>query len=321
MPTRRHLLRAAVLGAGSLPRVGRAETYPSRAVRVIVPYPPGGSTDTTARIVGERLAAELGQSFLIDNRSGAGGNLGMALASQAKPDGYTLAVATTAHAINMTLFPQLAYDTLKSFAPVALLTENPLILVANPALPARTVAELIALAQRTPGDLRYASSGNGQSTHLAVEMFCAMAGVRMVHVPYRGSAPALQDVMAGQVELMFDTSQSALPHVGRTVRALGVTSKTRLPSLPDTPTISDTLPGYEAIAWNGLVAPAGTPAEVVDRLNAAVLKVLADTDVSKRFAALGATCRPTTPAQFGGYVADEIAKWGKVVRESGAKVD
>ena len=243
------------------------------------------------------------------------------LAARAKPDGHTLAVATTAHAINATLFPRLAYDTLKDFAPVALLTESPLILVVNPALPAATVPELIALAKRKPGDLRYASSGNGQSTHLAAELFCAMAGVKMIHVPYRGSAPALQDVVSGQVELIFDTSQSALPHVGKTVRALGVTSTARLPVLPDTPTTAETLPGYEAIAWNGLMAPAGTPAGIVDRLNAAVLDVLAEPGVTGRFEALGATCRPTTPARFGAYVADEIAKWSKVVHESGAKVD
>lgn len=322
MPTRRHILQAAALGAGLLPRTGHAEAYPSRTVRVIVPYPPGGSTDITARIVGERMAAELGQRFLVDNRPGAGGNTGMDLAANAKPDGYTLAVATTAHAINMTLFTNLTYDTLKSFAPIALLTENPLILVVNPALPVRTVPELIALAKQTPGGLRYASSGNGQSTHLAAELFCSMAGVRMIHVPYRGSAPAIQDVMAGHVEMIFDSSQSALPHVeGKAVRALGVTSRTRMPSLPDTPAVADTLPGYEAIAWNGLVAPAGTPAEIVSRLNASVLTALADADVTRRFTALGATSRPTSPAQFTAYMADEITKWGKVVRESGAKVD
>lgn len=321
MPTRRRFLQAAALAAGSLPHAGHAETYPSRPVRVVVPYPPGGSTDITARVVGERLAARFGQPFLVDNRPGAGGNLGMELAARAKPDGHTLAVATTAHAINATLFPRLAYDTLKDFAPVALLTESPLILVVNPALPAATVPELIALAKRKPGDLRYASSGNGQSTHLAAELFCAMAGVKMIHVPYRGSAPALQDVVGGQVELMVDASQSALPHVGKTVRALGVTATARLPVLPDTPAIAETLPGYEAIAWNGLVAPAGTPAGIVDRLNAAVLEVLAEPGVAGRFEALGATCRPTTPARFGAYVADEIAKWAKVVHESGAKVD
>ena len=322
MPGRRHVLQAMALGAGLLPRASHAEAYPARTVRIIVPYTPGGSTDITARIVGERMMADLGQRFLVDNRPGAGGNLGMDLAAHAKPDGYTLAVATTAHAINMTLFANMTFDTAKSFAPVALLTENPLILVANPALPAETVPELIALAKQKRSALHYASSGNGQSTHLAAELFCSMAGIKMIHVPYRGSAPAIQDVMAGQVEMIFDSSQSALPHVKEgAVRALGVTSKARMPSLPDTPPIADTLPGYEAIAWNGLVAPAGTPAEIVGRLNASVLAALADADVVRRFAALGATCRSTTPAQFAAYMADEIAKWGKVVRDSGAKID
>lgn len=210
MPTRRMILQAgALLGAGIGP--ARAAGYPDHTVRVIVPYPPGGSTDITARLVGERMAAELKQRFLIDNRPGAGGNLGMDAAAHAKPDGYTLAVNTTAHAINMTLFTTMPFDTLKSFVPIALLTENPLILVVNPALPARTVPELIALARTKP--LHYASSGNGQSTHLAAELFASMAGIKMIHVPYRGSAPAIQDVMAGQVEMIFDSSQSCLPHI------------------------------------------------------------------------------------------------------------
>lgn len=323
MPTRRTLLHAAAgLGAALLPGATRAETYPSRTVRVIVPYTPGGSTDITARIVGDKMSAELGQRFLIDNRPGAGGNLGMDLAAHARPDGYTLAIATTAHAINMTLFSNLTYDTLKSFAPVALLTENPLILVVNPTLPIKTVADLITLAKQKPGGLHYASSGNGQSTHLAAELFCSMAGIRMVHVPYRGSAPAIQDVIAGQIEMIFDSSQSALPHVeDGGVRALGVTSRQRMPTLPDTPPIADTLPGYEAIAWNGLVAPAGTDPAIVNRLNGAVVHALAQPDVIKRFEDLGATCRPTTAAEFGGYMAAEIAKWGRVVQASGAKID
>ncbi len=324
MPTRRTLLQAAAgLGATALhPRAARADTYPSRTVRVIVPYTPGGSTDITARIVGDKMSTELGQRLLIDNRPGAGGNLGMDLAAHARPDGYTLAIATTAHAINMTLFTNMMFDTLKSFAPVALLTENPLMLVVNPALPVKTLPELIALAKQKPGGLHYASSGNGQSTHLAGELFCSMAGIRMVHVPYRGSAPAIQDVIAGQVDMIFDTSQSALPHAqDGGVRALGVTSLQRMPTLPATPAIADTLPGYEAIAWNGLVAPAGTDTAIVDGLNASVVRALAEPDVIKRFADLGATCRATSPAEFAAYMANEIDKWGKVVKVSGAKID
>ncbi len=323
MPTRRTLLQAgAALGISLVPRPGRAETYPSGTVRIIVPYTPGGSTDITARIVGEKLMTAFGQRFLVDNRPGAGGNLGMDLAARAKSDGYTLAVNTTAHAINMTLFTNLTFDTIRSFAPIALLTENPLILVVNPKLPVQSVAELITLAKKSPRALHYASSGNGQSTHLAAELFCSMAGIKMIHVPYRGSAPAIQDVMAGQVEMIFDSSQSALPHAqDGAVRALGVTSKARMPAIPDVPAITETLPSYEAIAWNGLVAPAGTPGAIVDRLNTATVKALAEPDVIKRFADLGATCRSTTPAEFTTYMAKEIAKWGQVVRDSGAKID
>ena len=320
MPSRRLVLGSAI--GAALPRLARAEGYPDRTVRLIVPYPPGGSTDITARIMGERMGTELGQRFLVDNRPGAGGNLGMDAAARAKPDGYTLAVNTTAHAINMTLFANMTFDTVKSFAPVALLTENPLVLVVNPAVPAATVPELIALAKAKPGGLHYASSGNGQSTHLAGELFCSMAGIRMIHVPYRGSAPAIQDVMAGQVEMIFDSSQSCLPHVqDGAVRALGVTSRGAMATLPGVPPIAATLPGYEAIAWNGLVAPAGTPAAVVDRLNASVNRALAEPDVVRRFGDLGATCRATTPAEFTAYMTREIAKWGEVVRTSGAKID
>lgn len=319
MPTRRMILQAGAL-LGTAIGTARAAVYPDHTVRVIVPYPPGGSTDITARLVGEKVAAELKQRFLIDNRPGAGGNLGMDAAAHAKPDGYTLAVNTTAHAINMTLFTSMPFDTLKSFVPIALLTENPLILVVNPALPVKTVPELIALARTKP--LHYASSGNGQSTHLAAELFASMAGIKMIHVPYRGSAPAIQDVMAGQVEMIFDSSQSCLPHIEeKAVRALGVTSQTRMTQLPEVPPIGDTLPGYEAIAWNGLVAPAGTPDDVVAKLNASVLHALAEPELIRRFADLGATTHATTPREFGDYVSAQIVKWGAVVRQSGAKVD
>ena len=320
MPSRRIVLGSAL--AAALPRLAQAEGYPGHIIRLIVPYPPGGSTDITARIVGDRMGADLGQSFLVDNRPGAGGNLGMSAAARAKPDGYTLAVNTTAHAINMTLFANLTFDTVKSFAPVALLTENPLVLVVTPALPATTLPELIALAKARPGGLHYASSGNGQSTHLAGELFCSMAGIRMTHVPYRGSAPAIQDVMGGQVEMIFDSSQSCLPHVqDGMVRALGVTSRPPMATLPDLPPIAGTEPGDEAIPRHGRGAPAGTPAAVVERLNASVNRVLAEPDVVRRFGDLGATCRATTPVEFTDYLTREIAKWGEVVRVSGAKIN
>ena len=326
MLTRRTFLAGAIATGGLLgrPGFGHADTWPSRPVRVIVPYPPGGSSDITARIIGEKLAQAFAQPFIIDNRSGAGGNIGMEIAAQAPPDGYTIVLATTAHAINMTLFKTLTYDTVNSFAPVALLTENPLLLVVHPTLPAKTVGDLIALAKEKPGGLSYASSGNGQSTHLSAELFSSMAGIKMRHVPYRGSAPAIADVIAGHVQLMFDTTQSVLPHVeGGRVRALGVTSKTRLTTAAgEIPTIAESgLPGYEAIAWNGFLMPKGTPPDIIARLNTAVVQSFADPAVKERFAQLRATTRPTTPDEFGAYIRNEIEKWGKIVRDSGAQID
>jgi tripartite-type tricarboxylate transporter receptor subunit TctC len=325
MISRRCLLTSIAAATAFTSTAGgsRAETWPSRPVKIVVPYPPGGSSDITARLIGEKLSQALGQRFIIDNRPGAGGNVGMEVAAQAEPDGYTLVLATTAHAINMSLFKSLNYDTRKSFAPIALFTENPLVLVVHPSLPAKNVQELVAMAREKPGALNYASSGMGQSTHLAAELFATMAGIRMTHVPYRGSAPAIADVIAGHVQLMFDTTQSVLQHVddGR-VRAVAITSAQRLASAPAIPTVAESgLPGYEAIAWNGLLAPKGTPEEIVVKLNEAVLKALADPEVKDRFAKLGATLPATTPAAFGTYIGNEIEKWGKVVRDSGATVE
>lgn len=325
MMRRRDCLTAAA-GAGALaalPGRALAQSWPSRLITVVVPYPPGGSTDITARLVSEKLANTLGQRLIIDNRPGAGGNLGMEMTARAAPDGYTFGINTTAHAINMTLFKTLGYDAVASFEPVALLTENPLVLVVPANAPAKTVADLIAIAKAKPGALNYATSGIGQSTHLAAELFASMAGIKLTHVPYRGSAPAIADVVAGHVDLMFDTTQSVLSQVadGR-VRALGMTSAERLPIARDIPTIAEAaLPGYVAIAWNGIVAPKGTPAEIVARVNADVVRAIATPDLIEKFTALGVTLRPTTPKEFGAYVSNEIAKWGAVVRQSGAKID
>jgi tripartite-type tricarboxylate transporter receptor subunit TctC len=324
MPSRRNFLAAAAaLIVVSTATAGLAQSYPSKPVRVVVPYPPGGSTDIVARVIGEQLSQSMGQRFVVDNRPGAGGNIGMQLAAGAEPDGYTVVVGTTAHAINMTLFKDLPYDTVKDFEPIALLTEIPLILVVNPAVEAQSVADLIALAKERPGTLNVASSGNGQSTHLAAEMFNAMAGIKLTHVPYKGSAPAITDVMAGHVQLMFDTVMSALPHVqAGKLRALAVSSAERAPVAPDVPTIAEAaLPGYEAIAWNGLFAPAGTPRAIIDQLNAEVVRALQSEKVKEQLASLGATTRPTMPNEFSTYVRDEVSKWAKVVKESGATVE
>lgn len=297
--------------------------YPTKPVKLVVPYPPGGPTDIVARLVAQKLSEQMGQPFIIDNRPGAGANTGAEMVARSAPDGYTLVVATTAHAINPSLFKNLGYSISKDFAPVSQLTSGPLVIVANPALPVKNITELIALAKSKPGELNFASSGNGQSTHLSAELFASMAGVKMNHIPYKGSAPALTDTMGGQTHLMFDTMLSAMPHVkGGKLKALAVTSATRSPVAPDVPTVAESgLPGYEAIAWNGLLAPAGTPPEVVARLNAELKKALASPDVKDKFEAQGFAASWTTPTDFGRFLTVEVDKWAKVVKVSGATVD
>jgi len=300
-----------------------AQDYPNKPVKLVVPYPPGGPTDIVARVVAQKLQEQMGQPFVIDNRPGAGANTGAEAVARSTPDGYTLLVATTAHAINPSLFSKLSYQLLKDLAPVSQLTSGPLVIVANPALPAQNIQELIALAKGKSGGLNFGSSGNGQSTHLSAELFSAMAGIKMSHVPYKGSAPALTDVMAGQTDLMFDTMLSAMPHVkAGKLKAVAITSSQRSPVAPHLPTVAESgLPGYEAIAWNGLLAPAGTPKEVVARLNAELKKVLENPDVRQRFEAQGFAASWNSPATFGSFLQAEVDKWAKVVQVSGAKID
>ncbi|MBU69153.1 MAG: ABC transporter substrate-binding protein [Cupriavidus sp.] len=300
-----------------------AQDWPTRPIRMVVPYPPGGPTDIVARVVGQKLSERLGQTVVVDNRPGAGGNIGADAVAKSAPDGYTMLVATTAHAINMTLFSKPGYNTRTDFAPVSMLTSGPLVLVTAPSTPAGSVAELIAMARANPGKVTFASSGNGQSTHLAAELFDSMAGVRMTHVPYKGSAPALTDVMAGQATVMFDTMLSAMPFVrdGK-LRALAITGATRSPAAPDVPTMAQAgLPGYEATAWNALLVPAGTPAAVQSKLSEALKAVLNQDDVRARFASQGFAATWTSPADTGQFIAREIDKWGKVVKASGATID
>ncbi|MBV7485082.1 tripartite tricarboxylate transporter substrate binding protein [Bordetella sp. BOR01] len=316
----RAVLAAFALAANA---AATAATWPDKPITLVVPYPPGGPTDIVARSVAQGLGEELGQTVIVDNRSGAGGNIGADMVAKSAPDGYTLLLATTAHAINMSLFKDLGYDTRKSFAPLSLLTKGPLVVVTRPDLPAKNVGELIALAKASPGKLTFASSGNGQSTHLAAELFNTMAGVRMVHVPYRGSAPAMTDVMGGQADIMFNTMLSSMPYVkdGK-LRALAVTSAARSPAAPDIPTVAESgLPGYEATAWNGLMAPAGTPDAVVQALSAALRKVLGRPDLQKQFAQQGFDAEWMTPADYGKFLDNEIRKWAEVVKVSGATVN
>ncbi|WP_244835898.1 tripartite tricarboxylate transporter substrate binding protein [Cupriavidus plantarum] len=300
-----------------------AQEWPTKPIRMIVPYPPGGPTDIVARVVGQKLSERLGQTIVVDNRPGAGGNIGADTVAKSAPDGYTLLVATTAHAINMTLFTKPGYSTSKDFAPVSMLTSGPLVLVTAPSTPAKNVAELIALARAKPGAITFASSGNGQSTHLAAELFDSMAGVKMTHVPYKGSAPALTDVMAGQATVMFDTMLSSMPFVrdGK-LKALAVTGTARSPAAPDVPTMAEAgVAGYEATAWNALLVPANTPPAVVNKLSDALKAVLTQEDVRARFATQGFAAAWTSPADTGRFIAREIDKWGKVVKASGATVD
>ena len=300
-----------------------AQAWPAKPVKLVVPYPPGGPTDIVARVVAERLTAQTGQPFLVDNRAGAGGNLGADAVAKAPPDGYTLLVATTAHAINKTLFKNLNYDVQRDFVAVSLLTQGPLVLVVNPDFPAKNVGELIAMAKAKPRSVSFASSGNGQSTHLAAELFASMAGAPMTHVPYKGSAPALNDLIAGQVPLMFDTMLSAMPHVksGR-LRALAITGAQRSPAAPELPTLAESgLPGYQAYAWNGLVAPAGTPVAVINRLSEELKTALSQPAVQEKFNAQGFAATWVAPAQAASFVQAEVEKWARIVQQSGAKVE
>lgn len=305
------------------PLQAAAQAWPTKPVKLVVPYPAGGPTDIVARVVAERLQAQTGQPFVVENRAGAGGNLGADAVARAAPDGYTVLVATTAHAINKSLFKNLNYDVQRDFTPVSLLTQGPLVLVVHPDFPAKTVAELIVLAKGKANGVSFASSGNGQSTHLSAELFASMAGVQLMHVPYKGSAPALNDVIAGQVPIMFDTMLSAMPHVrGGKLRALAITGAQRSAAAPDIPTIAESgLAGYQAYAWNGLLVPAGTPAAVIARLNQELKTVLAQPAVQERFSAQGFAATWTSPADASAFLKNEVEKWARTVQQSGAKVE
>ena len=299
-----------------------AQTYPAKAVRVIVPSAPGGSVDTLGRLLAQKLAAALGPSFVVENRSGSGGIVGTEVVAKSAPDGYTLLMAYHSHVINPALYPKLPFDTVKAFAPITQVAVQPQLLNVHPSLPARTVKELIALAKARPGQLLYGSAGSGSGGHLANEIFNTMAGIRMTHVPYKGSAPALIDVIAGHTHLMFATLITSLPHVrsGR-LRAMGVSSLRRSAVLPDVPAIAETLPGYETVVSYFLLAPAGTPEEFIVKLHAACAKALKEPDVVERLARDGAEPVGNTPQETARYIDAEIDKWGKAVKASGARAD
>jgi len=318
----------ALLGGAllALPAIAAAQTpaYPTKPIRLVVPFPAGGATDIFAREVAKHLTEAWGQSVVVDNRPGAGGNIGSELVAKAPPDGYTLEMGTVGtHAINASLYSTLPYDHVKDFVPVILVAGVPNVLEVNPAVPVNSVQELIAYAKANPGKLNFASSGSGTSIHLSGELFKVMAGVQMTHVPYKGSAPALQDLIGGQVQLMFDNLPPSLPQIkAGKLRALAVTSATRAPALPDTPTVAESgLPGFEASSWFGVLAPAGTSPAIVAKLNAEIAKWLTSPEAKEKLAAVGANIAGGTPEDFARHIQAETAKWAKVVKESGAKVD
>ena len=317
------MLCAATSALAQIASAGSGAAYPARSIRVIVGFPPGSGADITARVIGAKLGDALGQQVVVDNRPGAASNIAAELAAKAPADGYTLFIGTVANTINATLYPRLPFDFARDFAPVALTTAAPNVLVVHTSVPAKSVKELIALAKIRPGQLNYASAGTGTAPHLSGELFNAMAGVRMVHIPYKGSPPAVTDLLAGEVALMFSPSSTVLPHVksGR-LRALAVTTAARLPSLPELPTVAESgLKGYETITWFGFVAPAKTPQAIVARLNAEIVKVLALPDVRNQFAIQGIEVIGGTPEQFASYIRDEIAKWARAIKLSGAKAE
>jgi len=300
-----------------------AQNYPARPIRLVVPFPPGAATDALARIVGQKLAEGVGQPVVVDNRAGAGGVLGTEVVAKAVPDGYTLLMAGAAHAINASLYRQLPFDPQRDFAGVTLVAFLSNVLVAYPGVPATNVRELIALAKARPGQLNYASGGSGSTAHLAMELLKTNAGIDVVHVPYKGGGQAMNDLLGGQVSLLFTSLYSAQPQVkAGKLRALGVASAKRTSFAPDLPTIAESgLPGYEVIAWYGVMVPGKTPPATVARLHAEIAKGLKTPDSEARFASQGAELVVSTPAAFDAHVRAEIAKWAKVVKASGARVD
>jgi len=319
-PFRLFAVAVAALGLAGI--TAQAQDYPTKPVKWVVPYPPGGTTDILARLIGQYLSEHLGQQFVIDNRPGAGNNIGTEVVANSPPDGYTLLLVNPANGINATLYKKLPFNFLRDIAPVAGITRVPNVMEVNPNFPVKTVAEFIAYGKAHPGKINMASSGNGTSVHLSGELFMAMTGVKMTHVPYRGSGPALTDLIAGTVDTMFDNMPSSIEFIkSGKLRALAVTTETRNEALPEVPVVADTVPGYEASAWFGIGAPKGTPANFIEKINKSVNDALADPKMKMRLAELGGIPMGGTPADFGKVMASETAKWEKAVKFSGASIE
>ncbi len=323
MKRRRFLhLAAGAVALPALSRLASAQTYPSRPVHWIVSFAAGGPNDVVARIIGQYLSDHLGQQFVIENRPGAGGNVGMQSVLSSAPDGYTIAFVGPNYAINPALYEKLPFDFIRDSVPVAGTMRLANVMEVHPAVPANNVAEFIAYAKANPGKINFASGGVGTSPHLSGELLKTMTGINLVHVPYRGTAPALSDLLAGQVEVLFDNIPGSIGHIrSGKVRALGVTGSKRVAAIPEVPTIGETVPGYDVSIWYGIAAPRVTPPEIVAKLNQAVNAVLADPKLQARLAELGGEPMPTTPAQFGKLVAEETERWGKLIRAANIKAE
>jgi tripartite-type tricarboxylate transporter receptor subunit TctC len=319
----RRLLHFTALALGALALHAHAQPYPNKPVRIIVPAPAGGNADAVARTIADRLSTTMGQPFVVDNKPGAAGNIGAEMAVSAPADGYTLVEIITANTINATLYPNLTFDLSRDFVPVGLAATLPLILVVHPSVPANSVQDLIAYAKKNPGKLNYASAGSGTGGHVAGELFKKMTGVDVQHVPYKGATPAVTDLIGGRVDFFFDGMPSALPHVqsGR-LRVLAITTKTRSATIPDVPTVAEAgVPGFEVSLWLGFMAPAGTPPDIVSRLNREINDAVANPAVRERFAKLGLEPLTATPREFGALIRSETAKWAELIKKSGARVD
>jgi tripartite-type tricarboxylate transporter receptor subunit TctC len=313
------MLAGALVAAGP----AAAQSWPAKPIRFIVPYPPGGPTDLMARSISAKLGEVLGQNVVIDNKPGAGGNVGAEIAARATPDGYTMLMgAISTHSINASLYKNLGFDPVKDFAPITQVSWIPLVLCAHPSVAANNIAEVIALAKAQPAKLSYGSSGNGGGTHLAGELFKSMTGTQMLHVPYKGLNPATLDLIAGTIPLMWNDLTTALPqYKAGKLKLLGVSTSRRVAQIPEVATVADTVPGYEAYTWFSMYFPAGTPPEITARMNREAVRILQSDDIRKKFAEFGAEPVGGTPAELRAFMASETAKWARVIRESGARVD
>jgi tripartite-type tricarboxylate transporter receptor subunit TctC len=313
-------LAAAVVAAPALPRMASALDYPTRPVRIVAGFAAGGGVDITARLIGQRLNERLGQSFVVENRAGAGGNIGTEAVVGAAPDGYTLLLATVPNAVNASLYDKLKFNFIRDIAPVAGIIRVPMIILLHPSVPAKTVPELIAYAKANPGKINMASAGNGSAPHMAGELFKMMAGVDLVHVSYRGQGPALTDLLGGEVQVLFATAPGITDYIATgKLRALAVTTASRAEVLPELPPVGDFVPGYETSQWYGMCAPAKTPAEIIDKLNSEINAAITESGMKARLAALGGEPLPGSPAEFGKLISEETEKWAKVVRTAGIK--